>query len=80
MYEAQTRLDHLIGRLRAAEALRLYAAAHDGKLKQKKAELNPDLNQEDVKAAQEIEAVLDDLAKLLEEVNEVLKQEMPPGK
>jgi hypothetical protein len=56
------------------------ALAHDGKLKQKKADLNPDLNPDDVKAAQAIEAVLDDLAKLLEEVNEVLKQDMPPAK
>ncbi|HEY1859216.1 MAG TPA: hypothetical protein VGG61_02620, partial [Gemmataceae bacterium] len=56
------------------------ALAHDGKLKQKKAELNPDANPDDVKAAQAIEAVLDDLAKLLVEVNEVLQQDMTPTK
>jgi hypothetical protein len=56
------------------------ALIHDGKLKQKKAALNPDQNQEDVKTAQDIEATLDDLAKLLVEVNAVLQQDMTPAK
>jgi hypothetical protein len=56
------------------------ALDYDQKLKQKKADLNPDLNQEDFKAAQAIEAVLDDLAKLLLEANDVLKQDMAPAK
>jgi hypothetical protein len=53
------------------------ALAHQGKLNQKRSELNPDLYTEDVKTAQDIEAVLDDLAKLLGEVNDVLKQSAP---
>jgi hypothetical protein len=53
------------------------ALAHQGKLNQKRSELNPDLNVDDVKTAQSIEAVLDDLAKLLKEVNDVLKQSAP---
>jgi hypothetical protein len=53
------------------------ALAHQGKLNQKRSELNPDLYTEDAKTAQDIEAVLDDLAKLLGEVNDVLKQSAP---
>jgi hypothetical protein len=64
----------------APQKLAKVALTHDGKLKQKKADLNPDLNQEDVKKAQDIEAVLDDLAKLLVQVNEVLQQDMAPAK
>jgi len=53
------------------------ALSHQGKLNQKRSELNTDLNTDDVKAAKDIEAVLDDLAKLLGEVNDVLKQSSP---
>jgi hypothetical protein len=53
------------------------ALAHQGKLNQRRAELNPDLNPDDVKAAKEFEGVLDDLAKLLGEVNDVLKPTAP---
>jgi hypothetical protein len=64
----------------APQKLAMVAQVHQGKLIQKKSELNPDLNTDDVKTAQAIEAVLEDLAKLLEEVNEVLKQGAPPAK
>jgi hypothetical protein len=64
----------------APQKLAKVALSHDGKLKQKKADLNPDANQEEVKAAQDIEATLDDLAKLLIQVNEVLQQDMTPAK
>jgi hypothetical protein len=49
------------------------ALDHDAKLKQKRSELNPDLSTDDTEKAREIEAVLDDLAKLLQEVNEALQ-------
>jgi hypothetical protein len=39
VYEAYTRTDYLIGRLRCAEALRLYATEHDGKAPAKFADL-----------------------------------------
>jgi hypothetical protein len=39
VYEAQTRTEHVIARLRCAEALRLYAAAHDGKAPPKLADV-----------------------------------------
>jgi hypothetical protein len=62
----------------APQKLAKVALAHQGRLNQKRSELNPDLSTDDVKAAQAIEATLDDLAKLLEEVNDVLKQNTLP--
>jgi hypothetical protein len=56
------------------------ALNHDVKLKLRRAELNPSISSDDAQEAQEIEAVLDDLAKLLEEGREALKQEVGPGK
>jgi hypothetical protein len=40
VYEAQARTDHMIARLRVAEALRVYAAAHDGKAPPKLADVD----------------------------------------
>jgi hypothetical protein len=63
-----------VGDKLSLQKLAKVALDHDGKLKQKRSELNPDLSTDDTKKAQEIEAVLDDLAKLLQEVNEALQQ------
>jgi hypothetical protein len=61
----------------APQKLAKVALDHQGELNKKRSELNPEFSTDDVKAAQAIEAVLDDLAKLLDEVTEVLKQKAP---
>lgn len=53
------------------------AVGHVAKLKQQQASLNPEMNEEDRKAAEELAAVLDDLAKLLGDVADYLEKALP---